>query len=81
MDLDTLATRLVDYVVNSSDNALQAEYALREDIVGTPLFDAPLVGCASADDPLFARIRNEDAILGDAFRLPQDWLPGAKSVI
>ena len=60
---------------------MQAEYALRSDIVGTPLFDAPLVGCASADDSLFEQIKASDTVLGDTFRLPGDWLPGAKSVI
>ena len=81
MNLETLTEKLVDYVSTSPMNALQEEYALRDDIVGTPLFDAPLVGCARADDPLFARIKADDTILGDTFRLPQDWLPGARSVI
>ena len=49
MDLPVLERRLAAYVAGSPDNALQAEYALTDDIVGTPLFDAPLVGCARAD--------------------------------
>ena len=81
MNIDILADRLRDYVANSPENAVQASYALREDLVGVPLFDAPIVGVASADDPFFERIHNEDAILGDFFRMPTDWLPGAKSVI
>lgn len=81
MDVETLQARLAEYVLASPDNAIQPEYALRDEIAGTPLFDAPIVGCARADDPLFARIKAEDAILGDTFRLPDDWLPGAKSVV
>ena len=81
MDIKTLQARLSEYVLSSPDNAIQPSYALSPDIAGTPLFDAPLVGCARADDPLFARIKDDDAILGDAFRLPQEWLPGARSVI
>lgn len=81
MDVETLQSRLADYVLSSPDNAIQADWALRDEIAGTPFFKAPLVGCASADDPLFARIKAEDKILGDTFRLPNEWLPGAKSVI
>ena len=81
MNVETLQTKLADYVLTSPDNAIQASWALRGEIAGTPLFDTPIVGCASADDPLFARIKSEDRILGDTFRLPADWLPGAKSVI
>ena len=81
MDLAKLESQLRDYVISSPDNAIQKEYALSEEIIGTRLFDAPIMGCARADAPLFARIKNEDAILGDTFRLPNDWLPNAKSVI
>ena len=81
MNVETLQARLADYVLESLDNAIQPSWALRGEIAGTPLFDAPIVGCARADDPLFTRIKAEEKILGDTFRLPSDWLPGAKSVI
>ena len=70
-----------DYVSHSADNVIKPEWALSPQIAGTPLFDAPLVCVAAADDPLFARIHDEDVILGPTFRLPTDWLAGAKSVI
>lgn len=81
MNVEALQAKLADRVLASPDNAIQESWALRGEIAGTPLFDAPIVGCASADDPLFARIKAEDEILGDAFKLPTEWLPGAKSVI
>ncbi len=81
MNVEELQAKLAEYVLASPDNAIQASWALRDEIAGTPLFDAPIVGCANADDPLFARIKAEDAILGDTFRLPEEWLPNAKSVI
>lgn len=81
MDLQTIERKLVDYVTTTSDNAIQPEWALRDEIAGTVLFDAPLVACASAGDPFFQRIHDEEKILGDVFRPPRDWLPGAKSVI
>ena len=81
MDVDALQVKLAEYVLSSPDNAIQASWALRDEIAGTPMFDAPIVGCASADDPMFTRVKAEDKILGDTFRLPGDWLPGARSVI
>lgn len=81
MNAGELQERLADYVLTSPDNAIQPEWALSDDIVGMPLWKAPLVGIARADDPLFGVIRDTDRILGDTFRLPGDWLPGAKSVI
>lgn len=68
-------------VATSPGNAILEEWAIAPEMAGTPLFDTPLVGVASTDDPLFMRIRDDERILGDAFRLPQEWLPGAKSVI
>lgn len=81
MDTSGIERWLVDYVEHAPTNCIDSSYAIRPDIVGTPLFDAPIVGCASADDPLFARMREDESILGPTLRLPTDWLPGAKSVI
>ena len=69
MNIETLQSKLAEYVLTNPDNAIQADWALREEIVGTPMFDAPIVGCASADDPLFARIKAEDKILREIFKL------------
>lgn len=44
------------------------------------LFDAPLIGCALADDPLFeAFLRPE--VIGPHFRPPRLWLEGARTVV
>ena len=43
-------------------------------------FDMPLIGFASADDPLFEKFKEENAV-GHQFIAPQQWLSGAKSVI
>lgn len=44
------------------------------------IFDEPLVGVAAASDPLFVKMKDPDAI-GPHHLLPQEWLPGAVSVI
>ena len=43
-------------------------------------FDMPLIGFAAADDPLFEKFKEENAV-GHQFIAPQQWLGGAKSVI
>jgi len=44
------------------------------------LFDRPIVGSAAADDELFTRYKKEE-IIGPAFMRPEEWLPGAKTIV
>jgi epoxyqueuosine reductase len=44
------------------------------------LFEKPLVGIASADDPLFIELKKDDAV-GSGHLTPGEWCPGAVSVI
>ena len=44
------------------------------------IFDSPLIGFASASDDLFDRFKRVEAI-GENFRKPSEWLPGAKTVV
>jgi len=45
-----------------------------------PIWDTPLVGIASAADPVFERFQDPE-VEGAGHRLPQEWLNGARSVI
>jgi ferredoxin len=45
-----------------------------------PIWDAPLIGISSADDPLFERFQDPE-VVGPDHRLPYEWLPGACSII
>ena len=81
MTLAELREKLTQAVLDSPDNAVRAEYALRPELVGTPYYGGPLVGCAAADDPLFVQFKADPKIYGSALRLPEEWLPGAKSVV
>jgi epoxyqueuosine reductase len=44
------------------------------------LYGEPLVGIASADDPMFLKLK-EDNVIGSHHFSPVEWFPGAKSVI
>ena len=81
MTLQTMTEQLAQFVTRNQNNAIQASYALDPHLAGTPYFEAPLLGCASADDPLFLQFQTDPLIIGNMFRLPEQWLPGAKSVI
>ena len=81
MTLQAITEKLAQLVTEHPDNAIQASYALNPTLVGMPFYDAPLLGCAAADDPLFLQFQTDPVIIGPMFRLPEQWLPGAKSVI
>ncbi len=44
------------------------------------IFDPPLLGVAAVGDELFSQLKNPE-IVGENHLLPQEWLPGAKSVL
>ena len=68
------------YVEQSENNRVGPDAAIRPDLAGLRLYDAPLMGIASADDPCFEEMR-KPGIIGSHFVAPEEWLPGAKSVI
>lgn len=45
-----------------------------------PIWDLPVVGVAAANDPVFERFQDPE-VVGAQHRLPQEWLPGAQSVV
>ena len=81
MTLQAITEELTRFITEHSNNVIQSSYALDSGLVGMHFFEAPLLGCAAADDPLFLRFQTDPVIIGPMFRLPEQWLPGAKSVI
>ena len=73
-DITRLETELTGYLRSSAGNT--ATVGGRE----ITLFDDPLFAYASAEDPLFQRYK-DPSVIGPHFRLPEEWLPGAKTVI
>ena len=80
MDLTVLQTLCDGFVSDSPWNRVMPEEAIAPELAGTQLFDAPLVGCSQAEDPLYLQLQRPEAV-GPAFRLPDWWLPGARSVL
>ena len=71
---------LKEFFNNSSGNYVEKEIALKPDLAGMKIFDEPLFGYASADDPYFAEAK-KPGIIGAHFMTPAEWLPGAQTVI
>jgi len=71
MDSSVIANLIGELVAEHPDNVFTE---------GIRYYDEPLVAFAAADDPLFTGLQ-EAAVVGDIFRLPAEWLPGAQTVI
>jgi epoxyqueuosine reductase QueG len=80
MDGLSLREYIADLVLTSEQGALDPAIALRDDLVGMRLFDAPLFGCAAADDTAFLSLK-DGKVVGPHHFLPADFLPGAVSVL
>ena len=81
MTILELEHRLAAFVTADPGNRVEETYALLPEHIGSPIFEAPLVGCAAANDPLFAYMKQRADIYGPTLRLPEEWLPGAVSVV
>ena len=68
------------FIERDPGNRVSREAALCPDVAGVQLFDSPLFGVAAASDPLFAALRDPDAV-GPQMLLPGGFLPGAQSVL
>ena len=81
MTLLDIERRLAESLENDPGNHIDEIYALRPEYVGIPIFESPLVGCAAARDPLFEHMQQRVDIYGPTLRMPEEWLPGAISVV
>lgn len=80
MNINTITEKMNEFVASSAGNIINAEKALTPEQEDLVIYDMPLIGIASADDPLFSEMKKPD-VIGPHFMLPEEWLSGAKSVI
>ncbi|MDR1533861.1 MAG: epoxyqueuosine reductase [Planctomycetota bacterium] len=74
--------RFAAAALETSDlNRIAGEEAISPELAGLRIYaPPPLIGVAAAADPLFRELRRPE-VAGRNFRLPEEWLPGAASVI
>lgn len=70
---DALRRQLSDFVEEDPRNSMAAHGGMK-------IYNSPLVGFASAEDPLFDDFR-VPGIVSPGFLKPEDWLAGAKTVV
>lgn len=80
LDKDWLDALVGDFTDGSEWNRVRADIALNPDVAGLRMYERPLVGVASADDPMFETLRLPH-VVGPHFRPPRAWLPEAASVV
>ncbi len=80
MDKRDLLAAAIAFVGESELNRVPEAAALRPDLAGLRLCEAPILGFASARDPLFAELRRP-GVIGPHFRPPAEWLPEAATVV
>lgn len=73
MFLQTIREKIDGFVLTSPLNLVNELEMLR-------IYDQPLIGIASADDELWEKLKEPDAV-GAQHLSPQEWLTGAKAVI
>lgn len=77
---DRLIADATAFLLEHPLNFIQPEDAMREDLIGMQIYEAPLFAVADASDPLFAGLR-QPQVVHPGYLLPEDWLPRATSVL
>lgn len=80
MDRESIISLATTFVEDAPANRVAAELAISEELVGMRMFQAPIFGFGAAADPYFQKLQEPTAV-GPHFRLPSEWLPGAKTAI
>lgn len=73
LEREVIVRHLAELVKNDFRNALPEGD-------NPPIWVEPLVGIAAANDPLFETFQDPE-VVGPGYRLPEEWLPGARSII
>lgn len=80
MNKEQIESFAAEYTLKSKYNYIDIDEAISPELAGRQMFDYPLVGYSSAADPLYLKMKEPD-VIGEHFRLPEDWLKDAKTVI
>ena len=68
------------FTAGSPWNRVSAEEAIAPELAGVQIFDLPLLVCSDAADRLYEGLRRP-GVVGPQLILPEEWLPGARSVV
>ena len=80
MDIGMIENFIVRLVNESDGNHVSEDIALSPDLASMRMYSFPTVGVAACGDKYFKKFK-ETGVVGPHFILPEEWLPGARSVI
>ncbi len=80
MDKETVREMISELYARVPGNVLSEKDDIKEEYIGTAMYDAPLTGFGSAADPLYERFK-DPSVIGPWHMSPCEWLPEAKSII
>ena len=80
--MDTLEMKkyILEFQENDASNRIAANIAKKPEYAGGKIHDGVICGVAAADDDIIASLKNNKEANIDMMQ-PEEWLPGAKSVI
>lgn len=68
------------FVETGEGNRIKESATILQTGDGKKIFGAPIFGFGAASDEYFSRLK-DSSVIGKHYMLPQEWLPGAKTVI
>ncbi len=80
MDKQTIQKMAEELWESVPGNILGGDMDIRPEYAGIAMWDKPLIGFGSAEDPLFDDFK-KPGIIGPWHRSPKEWLPEARTVI
>lgn len=81
MQKKELINSIASFVESSSCNYISEEDAIKLDVAGMKMYEAPLIGFASAIDRLFTEEFKKEGVIHPEYLTPTQWLTGAVTVV
>lgn len=78
--IEGITAALAEAVRTSPHNYVSEQMALAPEDVGKRLYDDPIIAIGSADDPLWDKLKEPQAV-GAIFRTPKQWMPQGRCVV
>jgi len=80
MNAKTLTEFILEFQEKDAGNKLSAEFAKKPEYAGRKIYEGALLGIAAADDEIIKSLRSNNEANID-LKQPEEWLPGAKTVL
>lgn len=73
--------KVEEFCLSCKTNYVSEEDAIYPSLIGMRLYDLPLIGFASSDDPLFTETFKKEEVIHPLYKAPKEWLSDSKTVI